>query len=157
MPNLPYLPNIPIWTVLMLLSGAFYAGGATWYAWDRAVIWRRLSIEEFALDFRRSIGRADPLQPILLFICLGSVVAFGLTATGEPRFLAFAAAAGLAANLLVSLLVLVPAQYAFARLPVGSLPPNAPALRERWLRTHRARTLVAVASFTLIAFAAALR
>ncbi len=146
-----------IWTVLMLLSGALFTGGAVWYAWDRSVVWRTLSLAEFAPDFRRSIHRGDPAQPILLVAWLASTVGFGVVAGGTARLLAFAAAALLAVILPLALLLLVPVQRAFDRQPEGQLPDGAGAMRERWLRGHLGRTLMAATAFALIAFAVAVR
>jgi hypothetical protein len=53
----------------MLSAGALFAGGLVWYAWERVWIWRRLDLPAFAIDFRRSVRRADPAMPILLVIC----------------------------------------------------------------------------------------
>ena len=53
----------------MLSAGGLFTGGLVWYAWERVWIWRRLDLGEFALDFRRSVRRADPAMPILLMIC----------------------------------------------------------------------------------------
>ena len=65
----------------MLLSGALLTGAVVWvwYAWDRSVLWRTLSLEAFARDYRYSMGRADPAQPILLILCLVSAIGFAGT------------------------------------------------------------------------------
>jgi hypothetical protein len=146
-----------ILTVTMLLTGGLFTGGVAWYAWDRVAIWRTVSLPEFASDFRRSIGRADPAQPILALLCLVSAIGFGLSTTEAPRLLAWAAAGGLALNIVASLAMLVPAQYHFVRQPEGQLPQNALALRRRWLRGHLVRTGVVVASFVLLALAVVVR
>jgi hypothetical protein len=57
------------WAFVMLSAGALFAGGLVWYAWERVWIWRRLDLPAFAIDFRRSVRRADPAMPILLVIC----------------------------------------------------------------------------------------
>jgi hypothetical protein len=38
-------------------------------AWERVWIWRRLELLAYAVDFRRSLRKADPALPILLVIC----------------------------------------------------------------------------------------
>jgi hypothetical protein len=141
----------------MLLSGALLTGGVVWYAWDRVAVWSRLSLPEFGVDFRRSIRRADPAQPILAILTLLSAVGFSLSTSGTPRLLAIAAAAGLALNIVLSLTLLVPTQYRFVRQSAGELPRGAADLRRRWLRGHLIRTAVVLAAFTLLVFAVAVR
>lgn len=56
-------------TVVMLGAGGLFTGGVVWYAWERLWIWRRLTLSAYAVDFRRSVRKADPALPILLVIC----------------------------------------------------------------------------------------
>jgi hypothetical protein len=56
-------------TVVMLGAGGLFTGGVVWYAWERVWIWRRLTLRAYAVDFRRSLRKADPALPILLVIC----------------------------------------------------------------------------------------
>jgi len=58
------------WTIVMLGAGGLFTGGVVSNAWERAWIWRRLSLAEYAVDFRRSVRKADP-----------AVAAFGLLVT----------------------------------------------------------------------------
>jgi hypothetical protein len=55
-------------TIAMLSAGGLFTGGVVWYAWERVWIWRRLALQEYAIDFRRSLRKADPALPILLII-----------------------------------------------------------------------------------------
>jgi hypothetical protein len=50
--------------IVMLGVGGIFAGGIVWYAWERVWIWRRLTLPEYATDFRRSLRKADPAMPI---------------------------------------------------------------------------------------------
>jgi hypothetical protein len=65
-------------TVVMLGAGGLFTGGVVWYAWERVWIWRRLTLPEYAVDFRRSVRKADPALPILLVICAAGAGAFGV-------------------------------------------------------------------------------
>jgi hypothetical protein len=65
----------------MLSAGGLFTGGLVWYAWERVWIWRRLDLGEFAVDFRRSVRRADPAMPILLMTC---GAAAGVFASSTP-------------------------------------------------------------------------
>ena len=53
-------------TIVMLATGGLFTGGLVWYAWERVWIWGRLSLSAYAVDFRRSLRKADPALPILL-------------------------------------------------------------------------------------------
>ena len=70
------------WTIVMLDAGGLFTGGLVWYAWERVWIWRRLDLSEFAVDFRRSVRRADPAMPILLVVCGVAAGVFAWLADG---------------------------------------------------------------------------
>jgi hypothetical protein len=128
------------WTILMLSAGALFTGGLVWYAWERVWIWRRLDIGAFAVDFRRSVRRADPAMPILLVICGTAAGVFASLTDGGSRTLALVCIGLLAAILLGSLIVAEPINSQFRRRPEGEVPPEAHQLRCRWRRFHLART-----------------
>jgi hypothetical protein len=52
--------------------------------WERVWIWRRLELLAYAVDFRRSLRKADPALPILLVIC-GTGPARSPFSPTEPR------------------------------------------------------------------------
>lgn len=54
----------------MLGAGSLFTGGVVWYAWERVWIWRRLPLTDYAVDFRRSLRKADQFQDQLLRIWL---------------------------------------------------------------------------------------
>ena len=61
--------SVRVSMIVMLGAGGLFTGGLVWYAWERVWIWRRLDLHEYAVDFRRSVRKADPALPILLVIC----------------------------------------------------------------------------------------
>lgn len=130
------------WAIVMLTSGSVFAGGLLWYAWERVWIWRRLDLRAYAVDFRRSVRKADPAMPILLVICATTASVFASMAEGEARVLALAGVGLLAVILVGSLVVAEPINSRFRRVPEGVVPPEADRLRRRWRRFHLVRTLV---------------
>jgi hypothetical protein len=140
--------------MVMLCAGGVFTGGVVWYAWERVWIWRRLSLHAYAVDFRRSVRKADPALPILLVVSAAAAGAFASLAGGAGRALALAGIALLAVVLLSSLIVAEPINSQFRRLPEGAVPPNAERLRRRWRRFHLVRTAFAVAAFAFFVAAA---
>ena len=138
----------------MLGAGGLFTGGVVWYAWERVWIWRRLSLVEYAVDFRRSVRKADPALPILLVVTGAAAGAFAWLTGGTARSLALAGI-GLLALILVSSIVLAePINSQFRRRPEGVVPPDAERLRRVWRRFHLARTALAVSAFALLVTAA---
>jgi hypothetical protein len=142
--------DLRLWTIVMLSAGALFTGGIVWYAWERVWIWRRLTLPEYAVDFRRSVRKADPAMPILLVICGGAAGTFAALADGAARTLAFAAV-GLLAVILVSSIVLAePINSQFRRRREGDVPPDAERLRRLWRRFHLVRTGLAVSALACL-------
>ena len=83
-------------TIVMLGAGGLFTGGVVWYAWERVWIWRRLELLAYAVDFRRSLRKADPALPILLLICGTAAGVFAALTDGAARTLAFTGIALLA-------------------------------------------------------------
>jgi Domain of unknown function (DUF1772) len=137
-------------TLVMLGAGGLFAGGIVWYAWERVWIWRRLALHAYAVDFRRSLRKADPALPILLVISAACAGAFAALTDGAGRALALAGIALLAVVLVSSLILAEPINNQFRRVPEGTVPPDAERLRRRWRRFHLVRTALAVAAFTAL-------
>jgi Domain of unknown function (DUF1772) len=137
-------------TLVMLGAGGLFTGGVVWYAWERVWIWRRLPLAAYAVDFRRSVRKADPALPILLVVSAVGAGAFASLTDGAGRTLALAGIALLAVILVSSIIVAEPINSQFRRLPEGTVPPDAEALRRRWRRFHLVRTALAVAAFTAL-------
>lgn len=79
-------------TVLMLVPGALWAGVIFFNAVERVSVWARMPIDQYAVGFRRSVHRADPLQPILGVLSVGGAVWFALlVAGGAAAWLAWSA------------------------------------------------------------------
>jgi Anthrone oxygenase len=137
-------------TIVMLATGGLFTGGLVWYAWERVWIWRRLPLPVYAVDFRRSLRKADPALPILLVICSTAAGVFAWQTNGAARVLAIVGI-GLLAVILVSSIVLAePINSQFRRRPEGVVPPDAARLRRVWRHFHLFRTALAVAAFMLL-------
>lgn len=141
-------------TIVMLVAGGLFTGGVVWCAWERIWIWRRLPLPDYAVDFRRSLRRADPAQPILLAICGAAAGAFAWQTSGAATTLAIIGIGLLAVILVSSILIAEPINSQFRRRPEGEVPPDAERLRRLWRRFHLVRTALAVAAFALLVTAA---
>jgi hypothetical protein len=141
-------------TIVMLCAGGIFAGGLVWYAWERVWIWRRLTLLEYAVDFRRSLRKADPAMPILLVICAAAAAVFAWRTGDAARTLAVAAIALLATILVSSIVVAEPINSQFRRRPEGIVPPDAERLRRLWRRFHLVRAALGLAAYILLVVAA---
>jgi O-antigen ligase len=135
--------------IVMLGAGGLFTGGVVWYAWERVWIWRRLSLSAYAVDFRRSVRKADPALPILLVTCGAAAAAFASLTGGAGRALALGGIVLLGVVLVSSLVLAEPINSQFRRRREGVVPPDAERLRRRWRRFHLVRTVLAVAAFVL--------
>jgi Domain of unknown function (DUF1772) len=144
-----------VWAIVALVSGALFTGDAFFVAIERVPIWRRLDDRSFAIDFRRSIRRADPTQPILLIVCAGSAVGFATATGGASRTLALLAAGLLGLILVASVGLGEPINSQFRRRPEGEVPVDVQGLRRRWSRMHLVRAATAIGAFACLAAAVA--
>lgn len=135
---------------LMLAAGGLFAGGILVVAVERTNLWRRMPVEQYAVDFRRSLARVDPMLPILgALTCVGALL-FAVTSAGRPATLTWIAVALLGVIIVTSLIVAEPINMRFRRLPEGDAPDGAERLRTRWRRFHYGRTLLGLAAFGCI-------
>jgi hypothetical protein len=134
----------------MLVPGGVFTGSAVFVAYERVPIWSRMDVATYAVDFRRSLRRADPTQPVLLVLTVMSSVAFAVAARGAARALALAGAGCLVAVLTASLTLGEPINSQFRRRAEGVVPPDVEGLRRTWARLHVARATVAVVAFALL-------
>src|SRR5215831_18793358 len=74
------LLKISAW--LMLFFGGLWAGGILIFAVERTNLWRRMPIEQYSVDFRRSVFRADPMMPILSVVTAIASAAFAILRDG---------------------------------------------------------------------------
>jgi Domain of unknown function (DUF1772) len=133
-------------TIVMLAAGGVFTGGVVWYAWERVWIWRRLALREYAVDFRRSVRKADPAMPILLVMCGAAAGVFASFVEGWARTLALLGVGLLAVILVSSILVAEPINSQFRGRAEGTVPPEAEGLRRVWRRFHLVRTGLGLAA-----------
>jgi Domain of unknown function (DUF1772) len=135
---------------LMLAFGGLYSGAILFYAVDRVHLWRRMPVDQYVVDFRRSLYRADPLVPIMgVLSALGAVV-FALNSEGRAAVLAWIGFALIALIIVASITLAEPINSKFRRLPEGHAPDRAERLRISWCRFHWARTVVALGSLACL-------
>ena len=139
---------------LMIAFGGLFAGGIFFVEVERTNLWRRMPIEQYAIDFRRSLYRLDPLMPILGAVGALAAVIFALDTTGLAAALAWIGVALIAVIMIASITVAEPMNSKFRRLPEGQAPEGAEELRINWRRFHLMRTAVALVSLGCLAAAA---
>jgi Domain of unknown function (DUF1772) len=140
---------------LMIAAGGLFTGGIFTIAVERLNIWQRMPIDQYAIDFRRSVHRMDPLMPIMGNISALAAVVFALNNDGRAATLAWIGVALIAVIMVTSITLAEPMNSRFRRLPEGHAPEGAEQLRIRWRRFHLARTAVALASLACLAAAIA--
>ncbi len=141
-----------LWGAVMLIAGGLFAGGAATFAWSRVPIWRRMTPPEFIRDFEQTIRWTDRVQPALLVAAAAAAVAFAITVEGGARIFALAGAGGFALVLVASLAVMVPLQRRIIATPASDA--NVEAMRLQWFTGNLGRSILSIASFTLMAIAA---
>lgn len=140
-------------TVLMLLSGGLWAGLILVVAVDRLPEWSRMPVEQYAVDFRRTLRRLDPLAPILGGVsAIGSII-FAVSVGGPAAALAWLGFGLIAVVIAVSTAIMEPINSQFRRRDEGEVPPDAEAIRDRWRVMHQTRTVLAIAAFTALVVA----
>jgi hypothetical protein len=135
---------------LMLVAGGLFAGGILVVAVERTSLWRRMPVEQYAVDFRRSLARVDPMLPILGALCGIGALLFAITTDGRPATWSWVAVVLLGVIVVSSLIVAEPINSRFRRLPEGSPPEAAERLRIVWRRFHYGRTVLGVAAFACV-------
>jgi hypothetical protein len=135
---------------LMVAFGGLFSGGIFFVAVERLNLWRRMPVEQYVVDFRRSVYRADPLMPIMGNISALGAVVFALHSAGRPATLAWLGTALIATIMVTSIVIAEPINSRFRRLPEGQRPEGAEQLRIRWRRFHLARTGVALLSLACL-------
>lgn len=140
---------------LMLTAGGLFAGGILVVAVERTNLWRRMPVAQYAVDFRRSLARVDPMLPILGAVtCVGALL-FAVNASGRAAALTWTAVALLGLVIVTSLVVAEPINGRFRRVAEGDLPDGVERLRVTWRRFHYGRTVAGIAAFTCIVGAVA--
>ncbi|MGH3763743.1 MAG: DUF1772 domain-containing protein [Pseudonocardiaceae bacterium] len=139
---------------LMLVSGGLWAGGLLIFAVERTNLWRRMPIEQYALDFRRSLYRVDPLLPILAVLSCAGATAFAIGSNGRAQFLGWTGVALIALVILSSIVIAEPINSKFRGLREGQVPAGAERYRTRWRCFHAIRNIIAIVGFACLAAAA---
>lgn len=138
---------------IMLMFTAMWAGGILMYRVDRVEVWKRMTVLEYAVDFRRSLFQVDPMMPIFNIIAALATIYFALHQSGDPKFYAWLGLAGQIAVVGGSVTLGEPVNSKFRRLPEGQPPERAEHWRVYWRRFHTVRTIVAVSTMGVVALA----
>lgn len=132
---------------IMVFFCGLWTGGILIFAVERTNLWRRMPVEQFAVDFRRSVLRVDPMMPILGVIAGLAAIVFALGSDGAARSLAWAGVALIAIVVVGSILIAEPMNSKFRRVSEGVIPEGAEQMRDRWRVFHAVRNLVGLAAF----------
>ena len=135
---------------VMLAFGGLFSGAILVFAVERVNLWRRMPVDQYVVDFRRSLYRADPLIPIMgILSALGAVV-FALNSGGRAAVLAWIGIALIALIMVASITLAEPMNSKFRRLPEGQAPDRVEQLQITWRRFHWARTVVALGALACL-------
>ena len=137
--------------VIMVVCCGLWAGVIFAYAVERVNLWKRMPIDQYVVDFRRSVYRADPLQPILGVISTIAGVIFAFNASGPAAVAAWVGVALVISVIVMSIALPERINSMFRHRPEGEAPPDVENLRSRWRRLHYIRTVPSIAAF--VAFA----
>jgi hypothetical protein len=137
----------------MIVFGGLFTGAIFVVAVERINLWRRMPVEQYVVDFRRSLYRLDPLVPIMGVISGTGAVVFALNSHGRPAAFAWAGISLIALIMVASIIVAEPINFKFRKLPEGQTPEGIEQLRNAWRRFHSARTVVALGVLTCLASA----
>jgi hypothetical protein len=131
---------------VMLVSGGLWAGVIVSFAVERVNLWQRMALDQYAVDFRRSQYRVDPMQPILAVVCVIAAVVFAVDVGGATESLTWVGVGLVVAAVIWSVILMEPlnsssescrrAQRQKAWMPSASFGAGAISLA-RWLRCAR--------------------
>jgi Domain of unknown function (DUF1772) len=146
------IPQLGAW--FMLVFCGLWTGGILIFAVERTNLWRRMPLEQYAVDFRRSLFRVDPLMPILGLIAGAGAVVFAVHSVGYARVFSWAGVGLIFLVIVASITLAEPINSRFRRLPEGQVPERAEHYRVLWRRFHAWRTLAALGALVCLAAAA---
>lgn len=135
--------------VVMLLAGGIASGNMWCITVDRLSVWTRMSIVDYATDFRRLLKNVDPMMPILVGLSGVGAVIVAIQTSGLTSALAWAVLGCQVLIILTSATLAEPVNSKFRRLPEGTPPERADYYQTFWARFHRLRTLASVVAFIL--------
>ena len=78
---------------------------------ERVNLWRRMPVEQYVVDFQRSVRRVDPLQPIMGTVCAVGAVVFAINSQGRSATLAWIAVALIAVIMVASFVIAEPMNF----------------------------------------------
>ncbi|WP_285032722.1 DUF1772 domain-containing protein [Mycolicibacterium sp. lyk4-40-TYG-92] len=139
---------------VMIVFGGLFTGAIFIVAIERVNLWQRMPVEQYAVDFRRSLYRLDPLIPILGLISMMGALAFAVGSQGRSAVFAWVGIAFICVIMIASIVRAEPMNSKFRKLPEGQAPEGIEQIRTAWRRFHWARTAVALG--VLACFAAAI-
>src|ERR1700751_1968013 len=114
------IAQISAW--IMLVSCGLWAGGILIFAVERTNLWRRLPIDQYAVDFRRSLFRVDPMMPILGVTAGDAATIFALQRSGAAGAPAWAGLGFFVVVVVAAIAMPEPINSKFRRLPEGQTP-----------------------------------
>ena len=129
---------------VMLMFGGVWTGGILIVAVERTHQWERMSLEQYAVDFRRCLRRMDPLMPILGAVCCIGTLVFAINRQGAAATLAWLTLALMTVAILASIFIAEPMNSKFRDIPEGQIPERADYIRTKWRRFHAVRTILAI-------------
>lgn len=138
----------------MLMLCGLWSGVILTYEVERTNLWSRMPVEQYAVDFRRSLFRVDPMQPILGALSGIAGSCFAWFSIGSARSLAWTGVALVVLVVVGSVVIAEPINSRFRRLPEGQVPDGAERHRQVWQRFHTIRTIVTLAAFASLSGAA---
>jgi hypothetical protein len=109
-----------------------------------------MSLQEYAVDFRRLLFRVDPMMPILAVLTIIPAVYFAIYASPLASKAAWAGAGLVLLVIVASVSLAEPVNSKFRRLPEGSVPDGAEGYRVFWRRFHILRNVVAIMSLACL-------
>ena len=145
------ITKISAW--IMLVSCGLWPGGILIFAVERTNLWRRMPIDQYAIDFRRSLFR-DPMMPILGVIAGAAATIFAVQHSGAVGALACTGLGFIVRVGVASITIAEPINSKFRRLPEGQVPQRAEHYRTLWRHFHSVRNLAALAALACLAAAA---
>ena len=144
--------QVSAWTMLVFCG--LWTGGILIFAVERTNLWHRMPVDQYAVDFRRSLFRVDPLMPILGVITTVAAAVFASHRRDIARTLGWTGVILVALVIVGSITIAEPINSKFRRQPEGQAPERAEHYRVVWRRFHAWRTVVALGALGCLAAAA---